>query len=168
MNHPEAHELGRFEARDHPEHARLFTPLQLRLKADEAVVIGRQIVLPELHDGVRPPARARDRSGRLASSARTEACPTPRCAMTSIGRHPSKNCVLSKSCTAAFSAETIAVVKRAGIRPGSTDSSGSRRRRRLHRPGRRGGAWSAPRRLRFQREARNTFALSIVSASTMG
>ena len=41
------------------QHARLITPFQLRLEADETVVIARELVLPQLHHGVRPAARAR-------------------------------------------------------------------------------------------------------------
>ena len=49
-----------------PQHARLLAPFQLRLKADEAVVIAGEVVLPQLHGGVRRAAGARiDEADRL-------------------------------------------------------------------------------------------------------
>ena len=38
MHHAEANELGVLEPRNHPQHARLVTPFDLRLEADQAVV----------------------------------------------------------------------------------------------------------------------------------
>ncbi len=71
MHHAEAHELGLLEARNHPQHAGLLAPLDLRLESDEAEVIGGQIVLPKLHDRVRRAVGARiDQADRLH---RTEA-----------------------------------------------------------------------------------------------
>ena len=66
VHHPEAHELGLLEARDQPKHARLVAPFDLRLEADEAVVIAGEIVLPQLDDGVRLASGARiDQADRL-------------------------------------------------------------------------------------------------------
>ena len=66
VDHPEAHELGALEARDHPEHALLLAPLELGLEADQRVVARGQVVLAQLHDGVRAAAGARiDEADRL-------------------------------------------------------------------------------------------------------
>ena len=53
VHHAEAHELRRLEPGDHPQHAPLLAPFELRLEADEAEVIACQRVLPQLHDRVR-------------------------------------------------------------------------------------------------------------------
>ena len=108
MDHAEPHELRALEARNHPQHARLLAPLELRLKPDEAEVIAREVVLAQLHDRIRPAARPRIASSPAGFIGPKRSVSTPRCAITSIGRQPSKNFVLSKSCTAAFSAATIA------------------------------------------------------------
>ena len=60
MHHAEAHELGVLEARDHPQHARLIAPLDLRLEPDQAVVIAGERVLPQLHHRVRQAGRCAD------------------------------------------------------------------------------------------------------------
>ena len=111
VHHAEADELRLLEARNQPQHARLLAPLQLRLKADEAEVIAGEVVLPQLHDGVRRRARCADRPGRPASSDRSAACrgrdaPSPRSAGS-----PSKNFSLSKSWTVADSAVDQRVVE---------------------------------------------------------
>ena len=59
MDHAVAHELGLLEARNHPQHSRLLSPLQLRLESDEAVVIAGKVVLAQLHGGVRLPPGSR-------------------------------------------------------------------------------------------------------------
>src|SRR5437016_9607140 len=59
MHHPETHELGVLEAGNQPQHARLIAPLDLRLEADEAEMIAGEIVLTQLHAGVRLAAGAR-------------------------------------------------------------------------------------------------------------
>ena len=59
MDHAVAHELGLLQTGNHAQHACLLTPLQLRLEPHEAPVVARQVVLPQLHHGVRLPARAR-------------------------------------------------------------------------------------------------------------
>ncbi len=61
VDHAEAHELGLLEPRDHPQHSRLLAPLQLRLESDEAVVIAGEVVLPQLHRGIRLPPGSRIR-----------------------------------------------------------------------------------------------------------
>src|SRR6185503_19138457 len=53
MHHAEPDELGLFESRNQPQHARLLAPFDLGLKADEAEMIACEVVLPELHGGVR-------------------------------------------------------------------------------------------------------------------
>ena len=66
MHHAEADELGVLEAGNHRQHARLLAPLQLRLEADQAEVVAGEVVLPQLHDGVRRAAGARiDQADRL-------------------------------------------------------------------------------------------------------
>ena len=136
MDHPEAHELGRFEARDHPEHARLFAPLQLRLKPDEAVVIGGEVVLPQLDDGVRPSAGARiGQPGRLHR-------PEPQRVDAAVRHHldrqtPLEELRVVEVVDGRLLGRHDRLVKRAGTRRGRTDSSGSRLRRRLRRPDRR-------------------------------
>ena len=61
VEHPEAHELGALEARQHPEDALLLADPELRLEADEVEVLPREIVLAELHGGVRLATGARVR-----------------------------------------------------------------------------------------------------------
>ncbi len=66
MDHSEPHELGLFESGHEPQDARLLAPLELRLEADQAVVIAREVVLAQLHGGVRLAAGARiDEADRL-------------------------------------------------------------------------------------------------------
>ena len=105
MDHAEPHELGVLEPGNQPQHARLLAPLHLRLEPDEAEVVAGEVVLPQLHDRVRlaPGARIVSPTGFIGPN---RSVSTPRCAITSIGRQPSKNFASSKSCTAAFSAAT--------------------------------------------------------------
>ena len=78
VDHPVADELGALEAGDHPEDALLLAPLELGLEAHDRPVAGGEVVLPQLHDGVRAAARcAGPGRGRPASSVRSEACPRP-------------------------------------------------------------------------------------------
>jgi hypothetical protein len=72
-------------------------------KAHEAVVIAGEVVLAQLHDGVGEAAGAGiDEAHRLHRPEPQRV--VPRCAITSMGRQPSKNVALSKSCTVADSA----------------------------------------------------------------
>ena len=171
MDHAEAHELGVLEPGNQPQHARLLAPLHLRLEADQAEVIAGEVVLPQLHDGVGLAAGARIGRGRPASSARTAACPrrdapSPRSA-GSLRR--TSRC--RSRAARAFSAAIERLVERAGTRRGEravqvvpfavvhaarrTGRLGGLRRLPAGRRGR------VPRRLRPQREARNTFDRSI-------
>ena len=59
MDDPEARELGLLEAGNQTQHARLLAPFELGLKAHEAEVIAGEVVLTQLHDGVRHRAGAR-------------------------------------------------------------------------------------------------------------
>ena len=59
MHHAEPHELGLFQPRHQPQHARLVAPLDLRLEAHEAEVIAGESVLAQLDDGVGRVAGAR-------------------------------------------------------------------------------------------------------------
>ena len=56
MHHAETDELRVFETWNQRQDPGLFAPLQLRLESDQAEVIARQIILPQLHHGVRRPA----------------------------------------------------------------------------------------------------------------
>src|SRR6266849_8373599 len=58
MDHAEADELSTFEPRNQSQHARLIAPFDLRLKADEAEMIAGEVVLAQLHGGVRLAAGA--------------------------------------------------------------------------------------------------------------
>ena len=71
VHHAEPHELRALEPGDQPQHARLIAPFDLRLKAHEAEVIARQIVLTELHHRVR--LTPRPRIGEADRLHRTEA-----------------------------------------------------------------------------------------------
>ncbi len=64
----EAHELGALEARDRAQHAPLIGPLEARLEADQAVLTLRQVLLAQLHHGVRALAARRGESHRLHRS----------------------------------------------------------------------------------------------------
>ena len=57
---PIADEFGALEARDHAQHTGLFAPFELRLESDEAEVVGRKVVLPQLHRGIRGAAGLAD------------------------------------------------------------------------------------------------------------
>src|SRR3989454_4230868 len=62
----EARKFRALEAGDHPEHPDLLGELEMILEADHRVKAGRQVVLPELHDGERLFACARvDEADRL-------------------------------------------------------------------------------------------------------
>ena len=125
VHHAEADELGLLEPGNQPQHARLIAPLDLRLEADEAEVIAGEVVLAQLHDGVRlaPGARIDRPTGFIGPKRSVSA---PRCAITSIGRQPSKKRSLSKSCTVADSARDQRVVEAPRTRRASAGSSGSR------------------------------------------
>ena len=102
MDHAEPDEFGLLEPGNQPQHARLLAPFQLRLEADQAEVIAGEVVLPELHDGVglRPVRGSFSPTGFIGPN---RSVSSPRCAITSIGRQPSKNFSLSKSWTVADS-----------------------------------------------------------------
>ena len=71
MDLPVAQELRVFEARNQAQNPLLFGETKMILKADQVVAVGAQILLAQLHGGVRTPARARiDQAHRLH---RTEA-----------------------------------------------------------------------------------------------
>ena len=55
MHHAEPDELGVLQPGNHRQHACLLTPLQLRLKADQAEMVAGNVVLPQLHGGIRRP-----------------------------------------------------------------------------------------------------------------
>ena len=59
VEHPVPDEDGVREARERPEDPPLLADLQLRLEADEVEVLPREVVLPELDDGVRLASRLR-------------------------------------------------------------------------------------------------------------
>src|SRR5688572_28604103 len=69
MHHCEADELGGLEAGNELQDARLLAPFELGLEADEAEMVAGEIVLTQLHGGVRRPPRARiDETDRLHRS----------------------------------------------------------------------------------------------------
>ena len=107
VNHAEPDELRVLEAGNHAQDAGLLGPFQLRLKSDEAEMIPGELSCRNCTTayGVRPVPGSIRPTGFIGPK---RSVSTPRCAMTSIGRQPSKNFVLSKSWTAAFSAVTIA------------------------------------------------------------
>ena len=78
------------EARDGPEDADLLGMLQLRLEAHHVEERAQRVVLPELHDRPGPPAGARVGEADGLHRAEARASPSPRSAITSIGRQPSK------------------------------------------------------------------------------
>src|SRR5207302_3228980 len=59
VHHAEAHELRLLQAGNEPQHTPLLAPFQLRLEADEAVMVSRKIILPELDGRVWLTARPR-------------------------------------------------------------------------------------------------------------
>ncbi len=69
MHHPEADELGVLESRDQRQDACLLAPFQLRLETHQAEVIAGDVVLTQLHHGVRrAPGSRIDESDRLHRS----------------------------------------------------------------------------------------------------
>ena len=108
-----------------PQHARLIAPLDLRLEPDEAEVIAGQVVLPQLHGGVRPrPVRGSVRPTGFIGPKRSVS--GPRCAITSIGRQPSKKSLLVEVVDRRRFRVDERVVERARTRPSSAGSSDSR------------------------------------------
>ena len=78
MNLAEAHELGAFEARDQAQNPRLLAESQVVLESHQVVAVGAQVLLAQLHHGVRPAPGARiDQSHRLhgAEAQRLAAAP---------------------------------------------------------------------------------------------
>ena len=89
MNLAVAQEARILQPGNQPQHSRLLAKLQVILKSDQVVGIRAQILLPQLHDGVRHLAGARIRSptgfiGPKRSVSR------PRRAISSIGKQLSK------------------------------------------------------------------------------
>ena len=75
------------------KHPLLLAPLHARLKADQVVVALGQVLLPQLHDRPGPAAvgRAQSPTGFIGPKRRVS---TPRRAISSIGRQPSKKSAL--------------------------------------------------------------------------
>src|ERR671910_809961 len=70
---------SRPEARDQAQHACLLSPFELRLEADEAVVIGSEIVLPQLGHRIRDTADPRiEQTDRLHRSEPKSVAPAVR------------------------------------------------------------------------------------------
>ncbi len=59
MHLAQAHKLGVGQARDQPQHLFLRPPLDVGLKAHHVVERAGDVVLAQLHRGIRPPARTR-------------------------------------------------------------------------------------------------------------
>ena len=168
VHHAEAHELRVLEAGNQAQHALLLAPLDLRLEADQAVVIAGEVVLPQLHGRVRRRGRCADRRRPTGFIGPKRSVSAPRCAMTSIGRQPSKNSLLVEVVDRRRLGVDAARRRTARTPRASSGSSGSRpRRRRRRRPARddvagcrrrRSRCSSRPRRMsRSQRDCRNTF-----------
>jgi hypothetical protein len=81
MHHAEADEFGVLETRDHLQHARLVAPFDLRLEADQAVVIAGERVLPQLDHGVGQAA-----GPRILQADRLHG-PEPQRAFAAMGHH---------------------------------------------------------------------------------
>jgi hypothetical protein len=171
VNHPEPDELGVLQARDQPQHARLFAPLHLRLEADQAVVVAGEIVLAQLHDGVglATGARVARPTGFIGPN---RSVSTPRAAITSIGRHPRRTGIVELVQRGLLRrhqrlVEPRVLVAREGavqVVPFAVVHAAADLARECGRSARR----ASPRRLRPQRDARKTFERSIVSARTIG
>ncbi len=132
VHHPEPHELGGRQSRDHPQHARLLAPLQLRLESHEAEVVAGQRVLAQLHDGEWGCGRCAGPAGRPASSARSAACrargaPSPRWAGSPRRTAPCRSRGWSPT------PPSRARRRRRGTPPPTSGNSGSRPRRRPRR-----------------------------------
>src|ERR1700730_16244560 len=59
MNLSKANEFGLLETRNQKKHTFLLTDLEMILKTNEVVAVGKQILLPELHNGERLAISAR-------------------------------------------------------------------------------------------------------------
>ena len=162
MDHAKSYELGVLETGDETQHPLLLAPLDLRLEADQAEVIAGERVLPQLHRRVRLAAGARiDEADRLH---RSEAQRVP----TAMRHHFNGQAALEE-------AFLIEVVHRRRL---SRDECAVKRVvlvlrhrtvqvvafvRLLERVAGRGAPHVPP-----HRDARNTFDMSIDSASTIG
>ena len=78
------------QAGDHAEDARLLAMLQLGLEADHVPQRAERIVLAQLHDGIGPRARCADRTSPTGFIGPKRSVSSPRAAITSMGRQPSK------------------------------------------------------------------------------
>ena len=90
VDRSEPHELGPLQTRNQPQHAPLFGPLELRLKADQAEVVGREVVLAELRDGVRLPS-----GGRIGEADRLHGA-EPQGVDPAVGRHLDRQAALEE------------------------------------------------------------------------
>ena len=61
MHLAEAQELGVLKSGDHAKDTRLVRIAHVILEPDQIVAVGALILLPELHNGIRPAASARIR-----------------------------------------------------------------------------------------------------------
>ena len=62
-----------FEPRNHAEHARLIAEAHVILKSDQVIAVGALVLLPQLHDRIRPAAGSRIGQTRPLSSVRSAA-----------------------------------------------------------------------------------------------
>ena len=132
VHHPEPHELGLLEARNHPQHARLFAPLQLRLKAHQAEVIAGERVLTQLHDGIRTAP-----GSRIGEAHRLHR-PEAQRVVAAMRHHFDRQAALEELLLVEvvhrrrFRADDR-LIERARIRPASADNSDNRPAHRRHR-----------------------------------
>ena len=73
MHLAHSNEVGVFQTRNQAQNLFLLFPTDIRLEADDIVKIACQIILPQLHDGVRPLDRYADSvkpTGRMGPKAR--------------------------------------------------------------------------------------------------
>ena len=172
MHHAEADELRVLEARNHRQHARLLAPLQLRLEADEAEVIAGEVVLPQLHDGVRRAAGARiDEADRLHRAEAQRVAPAMR---HHLDRQAALEELLLVEVVDGRGFRGDDARRRSGRTPPSSSGSSDSRPRRSSTP-HAGAGTSSPARRSPTREGSGPSAtretpssMSIVSARTMG
>ena len=179
MHHAEAHELGVLETGNQRQHARLFTPLQLRLEPHQAEMVAGQIVLPQLHDGKRRAPGARIGQADRLHRAEPQGVAPAMChhldwktALEELllveimdGGGFGADQRLVKPAVFALRHRAVEIVALAIVH---ATLWGRPCRAGLGGPERSAPRSSLPRRLRPQREARKTFDRSIVSERTIG
>ena len=88
MNLPVTQEACILEARNQPQHARLFAELEVILKADQVIAVGAQVFFAKLHHGPR-----REPGARIAQPYRLHRPETQRIA-PAPGQHLNRQAAL--------------------------------------------------------------------------